>query len=192
MNTVKMIAELKMTCANLEADKKELMARVKELDDNLTGYRMAIDALELTLKAKEDASPENDAPKIAELPMTARKDTKMLTYNGKTQTIRQWAEELHMTVSGINYRIRTGWSIEDALTRNPNPGSVVLRKKPAKSAAKKVFKYDRMNNPLRQYMSLADAARDLHMSESTVQKIVEHVPKSEQLKSHDYYLDYAK
>lgn len=192
MNTMKMIAELKATCATLEADRNELVARVKKLDDNLAGYRMAIDALELTLNANGSAPSEDPTPEIVKLPETARKDTKTLTYNGKTQTIRQWAEELHMTVAGINYRIRSGWSIKDVLTREPNPGAVVLRKKPKKNAAKKVFKYDRMNNPIRQYMSIAEAAHDLHMSETTVQKIVEHVPKGEQLKSHDYYLDYAK
>lgn len=41
-----------------------------------------------------------------------------LTYEGKTQTMKQWAEEL-----GINYitlfgRIKKGWSVEKALTKN--------------------------------------------------------------------------
>lgn len=191
MNTLKMIAELKITCAALESDKKELLARVKELDDNLTGYHMAIDALELTLKTKDspDAQP---AAQVAPLPITARKDTKMLTFNGKTQSIRQWADDLNMSVAGIQYRLRAGWSVADALSRNPDSGRKVLRKKPRKSAAMRVFKYDSRGNTIRQYVSISDAAKDLHMSDSTLQKIIDNVPKDEQLKSHDYYLGYAK
>ena len=176
-----MIAEIKSTCATLESEKKELVARVAELDDRLTGYRMAIDALELTLKSFAPANNDAQAaPVVVDLPKTARKDTKTLTLNGKTQTFKQWADELHMTVAGIKYRIKAGWSVEDALTRESKPGVVVLRKKPRKSASKKVFKYDSMNNPVRQYISLSDAARDLHMSETVVQKIIEHIPKGEQ------------
>lgn len=191
MNTMKMIAELKMTCGTLEAEKNELLARVKELDDKLTGYRMAIDSLDMTLKTETPVAVEPTEAKVVPLPKTCRKDAKRLTFNGKTQTVQQWADELHMSAAGIKYRLNAGWSVADTLTHAPNPGVVVLRKKQTKSAMK-VFKYDRMDNPIRQYTNIADAAKDLRMSEATIQKIIGHVSKADQLKAHDWYLDYAK
>ena len=41
----------------------------------------------------------------------------LITYNGKTQTIAQWAEELNIKQNTLLYRIRRGWSIEKALTK---------------------------------------------------------------------------
>lgn len=38
-------------------------------------------------------------------------------YNGKKQTIAQWAEEYGMTYRQLEQRLRTGWDIESALTR---------------------------------------------------------------------------
>lgn len=189
MNTLKMVSEIKLTCSALETEKAELVARVKEIDDRITAYRMAIDSLELTLKPEEPA-PVAETP-VVPLPVKARKDTKMLTYNGKTQSINQWAEELGMTVGGIRYRLRNGWSIRDTLSQRPNAGKSAGGKTRSK-AAQRVFKYDALGNSIRQYMSLSDAAKELHMSEVTVRKIIEHVSKTDQLKSHDYYLAYAK
>lgn len=50
-----------------------------------------------------------------------KSDNHLLTYNGKTQNIMQWAEELQptlgITYSMINKRInRQGWSVESALS----------------------------------------------------------------------------
>ena len=39
-----------------------------------------------------------------------------LTYNGITQTIAQWADELGISYTSLNNRIHRGWSIERALT----------------------------------------------------------------------------
>lgn len=40
----------------------------------------------------------------------------MCYYNGKTQTIKQWCEELGLNYSKTNQRIWRGWSIEKAFT----------------------------------------------------------------------------
>ena len=40
----------------------------------------------------------------------------MLTYCGKTQTMKDWAKELNMSYSAIGWRIRNGWNVEKALT----------------------------------------------------------------------------
>lgn len=42
--------------------------------------------------------------------------TKMLTFNGKTQSIKHWAEELGVPKSTLKYRLRNGWSIEKTLS----------------------------------------------------------------------------
>ena len=40
-----------------------------------------------------------------------------LTYNGKTMTMRKWADELGVSYNLIRDRInKLGWSVEDALT----------------------------------------------------------------------------
>ena len=39
-----------------------------------------------------------------------------ITYRGKTQTIKQWADEMGMRDSTLRERIRKGWPVEKALT----------------------------------------------------------------------------
>ena len=38
-----------------------------------------------------------------------------ITYNNKTQTLKQWSEELNVNYSTLRMRIERGWSIERAL-----------------------------------------------------------------------------
>ena len=40
----------------------------------------------------------------------------LLTFNGKTQTIAQWSEELNIKRSTLSQRLRYGWNIERALS----------------------------------------------------------------------------
>ena len=40
-----------------------------------------------------------------------------IDWNGKTQTIPQWAEEIGMQSETLRARLKYGWSVEDALTR---------------------------------------------------------------------------
>lgn len=40
----------------------------------------------------------------------------LLTYNGKTQTMAQWARETGLKRETIKDRLKSGWSVEDALT----------------------------------------------------------------------------
>jgi len=44
-----------------------------------------------------------------------RRDNKLITYNSKTQTVSQWADELGLNYCVLNGRLRKGWSIERAL-----------------------------------------------------------------------------
>lgn len=41
----------------------------------------------------------------------------LLTYNNKTQTISQWADEVGINVRTLRTRISRGWSVQDALFR---------------------------------------------------------------------------
>lgn len=45
---------------------------------------------------------------------------KLLTYDGRSQTIAQWAKEVGITRETLSHRLnRDGWSIERALTEKP-------------------------------------------------------------------------
>ena len=50
-------------------------------------------------------------------------DNVMVTYKGKTQCVTDWAAELNIGKATIAYRLRVGWSAEDALTVATNHGN---------------------------------------------------------------------
>ena len=43
----------------------------------------------------------------------------LLTFNGQTKCLSEWAEESNITVQTLWQRLRLGWSIEKALTTKP-------------------------------------------------------------------------
>ena len=47
-----------------------------------------------------------------------RKNNVFLTYKGKTQTITQWADELNIEYKTLFMRLKRGWSVKRALTKN--------------------------------------------------------------------------
>jgi len=49
-----------------------------------------------------------------------RRSSRIITAFGKTQTLQQWADECGISYVTILYRVKRGWTIEDALTRKPN------------------------------------------------------------------------
>lgn len=72
-----------------------------------------ISALSEILEKKNDheAEPENAGIKKPNLKIHE------LTYEGRTQTIREWAEELEMPWPTLYDRVnRNGWTTEEALT----------------------------------------------------------------------------
>ena len=46
-----------------------------------------------------------------------RRTTVLLTFNGKTQTLTEWAAELGLTRQALGYRLRNGWPLERVLTK---------------------------------------------------------------------------
>ena len=45
-----------------------------------------------------------------------RRNNHMLSFNGTTQTLAQWADALGINYDTLRYRIKRGWSVERALT----------------------------------------------------------------------------
>ena len=41
---------------------------------------------------------------------------RMVTYEGRTQCLREWAKEIGMGEKTLSYRLDAGWSVHDALT----------------------------------------------------------------------------
>ena len=61
--------------------------------------------------------PENVRWSDSETQANNRRNNRLLTYNGKTQTEAQWAKELCINVTTLNMRLnKYHWSIEKALT----------------------------------------------------------------------------
>lgn len=62
----------------------------------------------------EEAEEETEAPKEVKKPSLGIKE---IEFNGKTQSLKAWAEELEMPWPTLYDRInRNGWTIEEALT----------------------------------------------------------------------------
>lgn len=55
----------------------------------------------------------------------------LLTFNGETLPIRDWAKRIGISPDAIRYRLRAGWSIERAITTPPDPYGVRARSKNA-------------------------------------------------------------
>lgn len=62
-------------------------------------------------------SPENCRWATSKEQANNKRSNILLTFNGKTQNMTQWAEELGITLSMIYYRINAGWEIEAILTK---------------------------------------------------------------------------
>jgi hypothetical protein len=45
-----------------------------------------------------------------------RRDNRLVEFDGKSQTIAQWADELGMNYRTLNNRLNRGWPVERALT----------------------------------------------------------------------------
>lgn len=61
-------------------------------------------------------SPENCRWVSSKAQSNNKSDNVNITYNGKMQTLAQWAEELGITESLIRCRIRAGWTPEETFT----------------------------------------------------------------------------
>lgn len=186
MNTKKMISDIHSTIAELEAEKTDLMNRVKAIDDDITAYKMAVDALELTRQQVRKVVEEVKTTAEPKIPQKDRPHERMIEYKGKTQSVSAWAREIGIDPKTLHYRLNAGWPLYEAM----QPGKHNNRKKEHQKI-RKIFSYDSHGNVIRQYTGVGDASRDLNLPESTVQKIIDKMTKEDQLRCRNYYLAYA-
>lgn len=59
----------------------------------------------------------NQARGIQKMTETMRQRGLMLTYKGQTKHVSQWASQLGITSSSLKSRLKSGWSVENALTK---------------------------------------------------------------------------
>lgn len=64
-------------------------------------------------------SPENCSWKSRKEQGRNRRSNHNLSYNGETRTVTEWAEITGISFTTITRRLARGWSIEDALTKDP-------------------------------------------------------------------------
>ena len=59
--------------------------------------------------------PDNCRWATGEQQRNNRRDKRLITYDGRTQTITQWEKEIGVTHGVIRHRIRKGWSVTEAI-----------------------------------------------------------------------------
>lgn len=92
--------------------KDDPAAFVKWCEDN--GYKdgLTIDRIDGT----KDYSPENYRFITMSAQQRNRSSNKLISFNGKTFSVQEWAETLGITPSTLRSRFAKGWSVERALT----------------------------------------------------------------------------
>lgn len=85
-------------------------------------------------------SPENCRWETAKEQMNNKSTNHVITFNGKTQTLTEWADELKMPFNMLRRRLKLGWSIEDAFTIDKIEMSIKLAQKKYVESVKKTAK----------------------------------------------------
>lgn len=100
--------------------KAALIAALSEIDNNANDREPEPEIVEIQETIEVDTLPAADPELPAEEPKKIKKPNLKiheLTYDGRTQSIRKWAEELEMPWPTLYDRVnRNGWTVEDALT----------------------------------------------------------------------------
>ena len=71
------------------------------------------------IKVNENYSPNNCRWATQKEQSNNTRSNHLVTYNEKTQTIAQWAEEVGIMYDTLSRRLSHGWSVEEALTTPP-------------------------------------------------------------------------
>lgn len=87
-------------------------------DDNAETHKCTIDRID----NNGDYCPENCRFVSAKEQSRNTRRNRIITYNGETKTLAEWGEATGIYYLTIHYRIKNGWSIEDALTIKPEKG----------------------------------------------------------------------
>lgn len=59
-------------------------------------------------------SPDNCRWATRKMQQNNMRTNRLITYNGKTQSLKQWAAELGINYRTLHYRLQNGWSIDTA------------------------------------------------------------------------------
>lgn len=85
-----------------------------------SGYDPALKFVECSLDridANKDYSPDNCRWVDWDTQQNNRRDTKKILFRGEQKTLAQLAKEYGVSSSTLRYRIKAGWSLEEALTK---------------------------------------------------------------------------
>jgi len=69
------------------------------------------------LKQEQERKAAEEAAKAAEKPAKRERKANLISFNGKSQSIGAWAKELGMPVPTLRARLRNGWTIDQALSK---------------------------------------------------------------------------
>lgn len=70
-----------------------------------------------------DYEPGNCRWVTCQVNMQNRRVSRAITHDGRTLNIKQWAAEIGLSHQAIAYRLRSGWSVSDALTITADHGN---------------------------------------------------------------------
>lgn len=93
--------------------KAALITALSDIDDNANDREPEPEIMETQEVVEEPEIPVEEPKKIKKPNLKIHE----LTYDGRTQSIREWAAELEMPWPTLYDRInRNGWTVEEALT----------------------------------------------------------------------------
>lgn len=100
--------------------KAGLIAALSEIDNNANAHESEPELVEIQETVEVEDTPVVESETPVEEPKKIKKPNLKihdLTFNDKTQSIREWATELEMPWPTLYDRInRNGWTVEEALT----------------------------------------------------------------------------
>lgn len=137
-------SDMKTRCTNPKCNRFEIYGGrgIKVCDDWMNSFELFFEHIGEApsphhsidrIDSDGDYEPGNVRWATDEIQSRNRRSSVFLTYDGRTQTLKEWAEEVGMQRGTLAFRIKSGWSTERALTQpvvktNPpiNPHAVKL------------------------------------------------------------------